>query len=142
MTEDHHHTSGKGDRGPRLLIADDDAFMRSVLSTQLGRDFEVVGAASDASEAIALAEEHQPHVAILDVEMPSGGGLRATREIHERTPSTAVVALSADESPDVVLEMLNAGAISYIRKGVAAEELAATLRQAIEAHRSSDDAPQ
>ena len=126
-----------------LLIADDDAFMRSALNAQLGRDFEVVGAASDAGEAIALAERHQPDVAIVDVDMPLGGGLRATHEIRERASNTAVVALSADESHNVVIEMLNAGAISYVRKGVAPAELAATLQRAIEAHRSNgDDAPQ
>ena len=125
------------ERHPCLLIADDDAFMRSALDTQLGRDFDVVGAACDAGEAIALAEEHQPDVVLMDVDMPSGGGLHATREINQRAPNTAVVALSADESRNVVIEMLNAGAMGYVRKGTSPEELTATLHQAIEAHRSS-----
>ena len=128
-----------GDRAPSLLIADDDAFMRAALDAQLGRDFEVVGAASDASEAIVLAEKHQPDVALIDVEMPSGGGLRAAREIQACAPNTAVLALSADESREVVIEMLEAGAISYVRKGVAPEELAATIHQAIKAHRPGGD---
>lgn len=123
---------------PSLLIADDDAFIRSALDAQLSRDFQVVGAACDPDEAIALAERHQPDVAVVDVDMPSGGGLRATREIRQRAPKTAVVALSADESRSVVIEMLEAGAMSYVRKGAPPDELAATLQQAIAAHRSSD----
>ena len=120
---------------PRLLIADDDDFMRSALAAQLGRDFEVVGAASDAHEAARLAQEHQPDLALVDVDMPSGGGLQATRDIRERSAETAVVALSADESRETVIEMLNAGAMSYVRKGTEPHELVATLHQALDAHR-------
>ena len=122
---------------PRLLIADDDDFMRSALAAQLGRDFEVVGAASDAREAATLAEEHQPELALVDVDMPWAGGLQATRDIRERSAETAVVALSADESREIVIEMLNAGAMSYVRKGTEPQELVATLYQALDAHRSS-----
>lgn len=119
---------------PRLVIADDDAVVRSALSGQLGYDFDVLGAACDAQEAIALTTEHQPDVVVLDVEMPGGGGLRATREIQSAAPTTAIVALSADESHERVLEMLKAGAMSYVRKGSPGDELVATLRQSITAH--------
>lgn len=100
----------------RLLIADDDRVVQTALYMQLNRDFEIVGGAYDADEAISLAEEHQPEVAIIDVQMPGGGGLRATREIRARAPGTAIVALSADESDSVVLAMLEAGAMAYLRK--------------------------
>ena len=118
---------------PRLLIADDDSVVRSALSLQLSNAFQVVGSARDAAEAVALAGELQPDLAIVDVEMPAGGGPRAARGIGAASPSTAIVALSIDESRDVVLEMLDAGAVTYIRKGVSGRELLSTLLQCIKA---------
>src|SRR4051794_4643393 len=119
---------------PRVLIADDDPDVRAVLTTQLAGRFDVVGAAADTDEAIALATDTRPDIAIVDVQMPGGGGLRATREIFEATPETTIVALSADESERIVLDMLRAGAVAYVRKGVAADELVALLQEARRAH--------
>jgi DNA-binding NarL/FixJ family response regulator len=119
---------------PRLLIADDDNVIQTALYMQLSRDFEIVGSARNADEAIELAERHQPDVAILDVQMPGGGGLRATREIHARVPGIAIVALSSDESDTVVMAMLEAGAVTYVRKGRPGHELASLLRTSIAAH--------
>ena len=62
---------------PRLLIADDDSVVLSMLGTSLGPHFEVVGVASDGEQAIELARVSQPDVALVDVEMPKGGGLGA-----------------------------------------------------------------
>jgi len=118
---------------PRVLIADDDPDVRAALRAQLTGGFEVVATAADTDEAIALSAEHQPDLAIVDVQMPGGGGLRATREIREAAPRTAIVALSADESERVVLDMLTAGAVTYVRKGVGAEELNALLRESLDA---------
>jgi DNA-binding NarL/FixJ family response regulator len=119
---------------PRVLIADDDPDVRAALGAQLAGRFEVVASAADTDEAIALANDVKPDVAIVDVQMPGGGGLRATREICEATPATAIVALSADESERVVLDMLRAGAVAYLRKGVAADELVTLLHEALRAH--------
>ena len=119
---------------PRLLIADDDPLVVAALDAQLGRDFDIIGFARDAEEAIALAKLHQPTVAIIDVQMPAGGGLHATGEIRKCAPNTAMVALSADETGPMVLAMLDAGAMAYLRKGAAGRELADVLRSAIIAH--------
>jgi DNA-binding NarL/FixJ family response regulator len=119
---------------PSLLIADDDPVICSLLAAQLSQSFDVVAAAGDAEQAIALAVEHRPDIAIVDMQMPAGGGLRAAREMHALTPATAIVALSADESDATVRDVIQAGAITYVRKGVAAGELAATLRRSIAAH--------
>ena len=119
-------TANSPDR-PSLLIADDDPMMRSLLSTQLAGDFEVVAVADDATEAIELASQHQPDAALVDVEMPGGGGLEAVRHISERSPDTCIVVLSGDESHHVVVELLEAGAITYKRKGVPGSEIAQAL---------------
>ncbi len=121
---------------PSLMIADDDAIVIATLAGRLSEWFELVGFAVDADEAIALAEAQQPDAAIVDLEMPAGGGLRATREIHAVAPRTAVVILSVDEQQDSVLELLSAGAICYARKGVSADDLAGQVTDAIAAHAS------
>jgi DNA-binding NarL/FixJ family response regulator len=122
-----------GGTPPRVLIADDDPDVRAVLSAQLAPAFEVVGTAADTDEAIALATAEQADIAIVDVQMPGGGGVRATEAIHAAAPATTIVALSADESERVVLDMLKAGAVTYIRKGVGAAELTALLRESLRA---------
>jgi DNA-binding NarL/FixJ family response regulator len=119
---------------PRVLIADDDPDVRAVLTAQLDGSFELVGAAADTDEAIALAAETRPDLALVDVQMPGGGGLRATREICGATPETTIVALSADESERIVLDMLKAGAVAYLRKGVTGDELVSLLHEALRAH--------
>jgi DNA-binding NarL/FixJ family response regulator len=117
-----------------VLIADDDPDVRAALTAQLAPRFQIVATAAATDEAIALAAEQQPDIAILDVQMPGGGGLRATREIGRVAPGATIVALSADESERVVLDMLRAGAVAYIRKGVGADELTALLHEAVRAH--------
>jgi DNA-binding NarL/FixJ family response regulator len=119
---------------PRLLIADDDPVMCSVLGTQLRTEFHLIGEARDADGAIALAVEHQPDVALLDVEMPGGGGLRAAQGIREGSPRTAMVVLSGDETDDMVLRLLEAGVITYVRKGTSKAELTELLHASIRAH--------
>lgn len=126
-------SGSQGGSVPRVLIADDDPDVRAVLSAQLASGFDVVATAADTDEAIALAAEHQADIAIVDVQMPGGGGVRATQGIRAAAPDTAIVALSADESERVVLEMLTAGAVTYIRKGVGADELAALLHESVRA---------
>ena len=119
------------DLRPTLLIADDDAIMRAALRSQLKDSFQIVAVGEDATEAIALAEQHQPDAALLDVEMPGGGARVAVPQIDACSPGTCIVILSGDESHQVVLELLNAGAIAYIRKGVTASRIAETLADAL-----------
>jgi DNA-binding NarL/FixJ family response regulator len=120
----------------RVLVADDDADARKLVETYVSREpaLELVGAAADADEAIALALEHKPDAALLDVGMPGGGGLRAVREIRELSPETSMVALSGYDDRNTVIDMLDAGAVAYIVKGASREEILTTMRRAIEAH--------
>lgn len=120
---------------PSLLIADDDAFVRSVLEAQLAGDFEVVARAKDATEAIALATEHRPDAALVDVQMPGGGGLEAVRQISQCSPETCIVVLSGDDSRDHVVELLNAGAMSYVRKGIPGSEIGRAVTDSMKARK-------
>jgi DNA-binding NarL/FixJ family response regulator len=119
---------------PRLLIADDDPVVRMVLGGSLERDFDVVGMAADSEEAIEIARASQPDAALLDVKMPKGGGLLAVRGIHHVAPATAIVMLSGYKSHGLVRELLQAGAMSYRRKGVATHVLTEALNESMKAH--------
>ena len=131
MNAHNTHPGGQGDPRPSLLIADDDAVVRSVLTAQLAGDFQVIGLAKTVTEAIELAGEHQPDAALIDVEMPGGGARAAVPAIARCSPNTRMVILSADEVHQVVLELLAAGAIAYVRKGVRGDRIAETLARAL-----------
>src|SRR5918998_1819535 len=97
----------------RVMIADDESELRVALSDLLSHEdeLELVGAAADADEAIAVALDRHPDVVVLDVKMPAGGGPRAAPEILRASPSTRVLALSAHEDRTTILEMFRAGAV-------------------------------
>lgn len=118
---------------PTLLIADDDPVVRSMLSLTLERQFQIVAAVSDAEQAVASAAGLRPDVALIDVQMPGGGAPTAVRGIAAASPDTAVVVLSGDESDGLVRELMIAGAMTYVRKGIAPHELAAVLHRSIRA---------
>lgn len=122
---------------PRLVIADDDPFVRSMLTAQLQHEFECVGAAADADEATAAVSLHRPDVVILDANMPGGGAMHATHEIRVLSPETAIVILSVDETRSDVIDLLGAGAIAYLRKGIEPRSLVHQLIASINAHRNA-----
>ena len=115
----------------RVLIADDEPALRGALADLLAHEDDVVliGAAGDADEAIAIAGDARPDVALVDVSMPAGGGPRAAREIARCSPGTRVIALSAFEDRPTVLEMLRAGAVGYLVKGTAGEEIVGSIQK-------------
>ena len=115
----------------RLLIADDDAAVRAFLSLALQRQFDLVGVAADSEEAVALAADTRPDAALIDVQMPKGGGLHALKGILGASPETAVVMLSADEAELSMRELLAAGAIAYCSKGTPPADLARSLAESI-----------
>ena len=117
-----------------VMIADDERSVVQVLKALIAgeSDLRLVGSAGNAGEAIATAVAEHPDVALLDVRMPGGGGLRATREIVRRCPSTKVIALTAHEDEETVIAMMAAGAHAYVSKGESTERI---LR---EIHRGHD----
>jgi EAL domain-containing protein (putative c-di-GMP-specific phosphodiesterase class I)/CheY-like chemotaxis protein len=116
----------------RVLIAEDDSAVRAALAGLMGaeEDMDVIGAAADADEAIALAERGLPDVVLLDVRMPRGGGQRAVDEIRSRVPRARVLALSAHTDSSTVMGMLQAGAIGFLVKGSPSEDIVDAVRRA------------
>ncbi|MDP9330861.1 MAG: EAL domain-containing protein [Actinomycetota bacterium] len=112
-----------------MLIADDEPQLRENLVELLAHEDTVliVGTAADADEAIELATQARPDIALVDVKMPAGGGARAAREIIRVSPRTRVIALSAFEDRPTVLDMLRAGAVGYLVKGTASDEIVGSI---------------
>jgi two-component system chemotaxis response regulator CheY len=121
-----------GDEGGalRLLVADDDPVSRLMLGAIVKREpgFELVGEAEDAGQAIELALRRRPDVVLLDVDMPGGGGARAAVEIREGLPAVRIVAISADDSQGSQYDMMRAGAVGFITKGAADDEILRVIR--------------
>jgi DNA-binding NarL/FixJ family response regulator len=92
---------------------------------------EVVGEASDGREAMRLAQELKPDVAILDVTMPGLNGIDAAGVLKERCPRTRVIMLSMHADSEHVRRALAAGASGYVLKGSASEEMVAAVRAVV-----------
>jgi DNA-binding NarL/FixJ family response regulator len=102
----------------RILLADDHNLLRDGLRLLLERQegFMVVAEASDGREAIQMAEEHRPDVAVMDIAMPVLNGIDATRKIVDTCAPTAVIMLSMHHDESYVVRALNAGARGYLLK--------------------------
>ena len=112
--------------GPlRILLADDHAMVRQGLRKLLEEcpEWEVIAEAGDGGEAVRLAEQHRPDLAILDIAMPLLNGIEATREIAMRSPNTRVLLLSMHADDAYVTQGLQAGATGYLLKEAADADL-------------------
>lgn len=105
----------------RILLADDHAILRSGLQMLVHSHpaLEVVAQAGDAEEAIAKAQAVRPDLAILDVTMPNGGGVRAAQEIVRTCPGTRVIALTMHDDQSYLTSMMQAGAMGFVVKASA-----------------------
>ena len=123
--------SGMGRGGGRVLVAEDDPFVRVALGELLeGEGFEVVGLAANGAEAVALTEHAEPEVVLSDVTMPVMNGLEATRSIKRRFPDVEVVILSATGDPEHVTEAEQMGVYSFLNKGSTFEQIIETVAKA------------
>jgi two-component system, NarL family, response regulator LiaR len=115
-----------------VLLVDDHALVRqgvrAFLETQ--SDIAVVAEAGSGEEAVQLAAEQAPDVALVDLIMPGMDGVEATRRLKARSPSTSVVVLTSYHDDEHVFPAIQAGALSYILKEVGPNELADAVRKA------------
>ena len=116
----------------RLVVADDVPVFREmvVCALELEDDLEVVGQASNGSDAVEACRQHQPDVIILDVEMPRMNGVEATRQIVANCPNTRVVILTAFEDDGLILQLIQAGATGYLLKESKTNEVIRAIRTA------------
>lgn len=102
----------------RVLIADDHPLLREGLVRILARedDIEIVGEASDGREAVELAGQLRPDVILMDISMPKGGGLGATRKMREKYPNIGIIILTIHDDEQYLYELVRAGAKGYLLK--------------------------
>jgi DNA-binding NarL/FixJ family response regulator len=114
----------------KVLLADDHAMMRGGLHMLLEQNAEisVVGEAEDGRDTVRLAKKLSPDVVVMDIAMPDMNGIEATRQIIAERPAVKVVALSMHSDRHFVSEMLKAGAMAYLLKQCAVDELLTAIR--------------
>jgi len=114
----------------RVMVVDDHPMWREGVARDLGdRGYDVVATAGDAAAAARIAETVRPDVVVMDLQLGSGSGVDATREVLARSPATRVLVLSASaEQPDV-LDAVKAGASGYLVKSASLDELEDAVRR-------------
>ena len=115
----------------RVLIVDDHAVVRSGLRHVLEAesDIEVVGEASDMTEAVLEARAQKPDVVLMDVVMPGSSGIEATPAVLKEAPEAKVLVLSMQDDPRYVREAFSAGASGYVLKEAADTEVVGAVRE-------------
>ena len=118
----------------RVLLADDNALFREGLASLLAQcaDIAVVGQAHDARDVVRKAAVLRPDVVLMDLAMPEGGGVAATRGVLRERPEVVVCMLTISEQDEDLFAAVRAGARGYLAKTIAHDELCAALRQLVE----------
>jgi two-component system response regulator DesR len=117
----------------RVLLAEDQGMMRSALATLLGLepDLEIVAQVDSGDRVVAAALEHQPDVALLDIEMPGTSGLDAALELRAAVPQCRVMILTTFGRPGYLRRAMDAGARGFLVKDGPVEDLAAAIRKVL-----------
>jgi DNA-binding NarL/FixJ family response regulator len=117
----------------RILLADDHALVRRGVRLILDNepDLSVVAEAADGAEAIEMARQHRPDLAILDIAMPRLTGLQAARELSRQQPDLRILILTMYDNEQFFFESLRAGASGYVLKSVADRDLVEACRAAM-----------
>ena len=119
----------------RILIAEDFDLLREDLRAILSAqpDMEVVGEAATGAELVRLAEQREFDLALVDIEMENPtAGIRAAEQILDQQPDKLLIFLTAHETENMILMSMGAGAVDYVVKGCAEEELLEHIRKAYE----------
>jgi DNA-binding NarL/FixJ family response regulator len=111
----------------KVVLADDHPIWRDGVRSDLGDGFWVVAEAGNADEAVAAIREHKPDVAVCDLQMPGGGGIKVARMCGEET---RIVILTVSEQERDLLDAVAAGAVGYLIKSTPGPELRAALWKA------------
>lgn len=114
----------------RVLLVDDHPSLRAGLRSRLEkeRDIEVVGESGDGEEALRLASERTPHVLVLDMEMPGLSGVEIARRLRAAELPVRVLALSAHDSEEYIVTVLDSGAAGYLTKQEPLETIVSAIR--------------
>jgi DNA-binding NtrC family response regulator len=127
------------DRKGKLLVVDDEASLRLLLSNELSRAGYVVDVASGGDEALAFVREDYYHVVLLDIVMPQTDGISVLRTIKSENIMSEIIILTGNASLESAIECMKLGAFEYVRKPYSISELIIQIERAIEHQRSQLD---
>lgn len=121
----------------RILLAEDQVLVRDALSTLLNfeDDFEVVGCAGNGVDALRLAKELEPDIALLDIEMPNMSGLEVVEQLKNHVPGCRAVVVTTFARAGYMQRAVRAGARGYLLKDAQVEELACAIRRIVAGER-------
>jgi DNA-binding NarL/FixJ family response regulator len=121
----------------RILVVDDYEHWRRYFSTALQKqpEVQVIGEVSDGLEAVQKAQELQPDLILLDIGLPTLNGIQAARRIREVSPTSKIIFVSENRSPDIAEEALGTGAGGYVVKSDASSELLPAVKAVLEGKR-------
>jgi DNA-binding NarL/FixJ family response regulator len=121
----------EAERRTRIVLVDDHALFRLGTRHRLEEeaDLEVIGEAEDARSAIEMAIDHNPDVILMDLSLPSPGGIEATQRIKRQLPTTAIIVLATAEDEDALFDAIKAGAAAFVLKEVDPGDLVAVIRR-------------
>jgi DNA-binding NarL/FixJ family response regulator len=115
----------------RILIVDDHALFRGGISQVLSkeREFDIVGEAADGRAALEMAGMVSPSIVLMDLSLPSPGGLETTQRIRREFPAIAVVVMAQDEDEESLFASIKAGAAAFVIKDISPEDLIHVIRR-------------
>ena len=117
----------------KILIADDSAYMRSILKDLLLRNgYDVIGEAENGREVIELYGKLKPDIIAMDIMMPEMSGTQALKELKERYPEARVVMSASMGQQNLVVEAIRAGAAEFFIKPVQAERVVEAIDKALQ----------
>lgn len=124
----------------RVVLIDDENLIRSALAMMLDLedDLEVVAQASTAADGVAALQEHQPDVALVDLQLPDGGGIEVCSRLPEISPDTRAMILTSHARPGYLKRALEIGVLGFLAKTTASEELVAAVRSVAAGRRAID----
>lgn len=117
----------------KVVLADDHLMARRNLRVLLDREngMEVIAEAEDLSSVVRHVAVHHPHVLVLDLRLPNGTSIATIRRLREQAPDTEIVVLTMEESPAFAQHALDAGAVGFVVKDHADDELPVAVRRAV-----------
>ena len=116
---------------PRVVLADDRASMARQLRALLLPSCDVVEVVSDGAALVAAVDALEPDVIVTDIAMPGVSGMAAARIIRSRHPAARVIFLTIRDEPELIREAAHIGALGYVMKGDAGDELAIAVHAAM-----------
>ncbi len=114
----------------RVLIADDHPLIREGLRKVLSleKEIQVIGEASDGHEVLKMVKVANPHVILMDLNMPRFSGAEAAKALLETDPETKIIALTVDDSEQRIVDLIKIGVAGYLLKDVSVDALVSTIK--------------